>query len=878
VGVCVAGAVGATGATGVAGGVGGVSARVPEVVALPEVVFVERHQYKPDHHNTATFFPAAKTEYNDGRFTPGGALKILNPATGEVRPLLETATGVVRDPEVHWDAQKIVFSYRRDVADSYHIYEINTDGTGLRQLTFAAGADDLHPFYLADDHIAFSSTREPKYCGCNRHIMANLYRMEPDGANIHQISKNTLFDAHGSLLPDGRILYDRWEYVDRNYGDAQGLWTCNPDGTNHAVYWGANTPSPGAIIDARHIPGTDKTVCIFSSCHDRPWGALAIIDRKLGIDGNKPVWRVWPDVRKFIWEPEHSRNWRFGIDSMKSAVARKICNPFPLSPTRILYARQITPKSERTALYLGVVDSKEIFLYEDPKKKFGCFDPVPVIKRKRPPVLATKRNYTDTTGTFYVLDVYNGTHLKNIKRGDVKFLRVVESLEKRFWASPKIMWLSTSSTVNWDEFMTKRTLGVVPVNADGSASFEVPAEKFVYFQLLDKDGVMLQSMRSGTMVQPGEQNGCVGCHDDRLAAVPANPAKLAKILQKRPDKLRDLETYFSATSTATSTATSATTPTATPTATATSFVTTAPAGFSYLAEVQPVWEKYCVNCHHDDAGSAGTTAGKKLVLTGGTGQTFNRSYAELWAKHYIKPVGGGPARFLEAKTFGARAGKLFSVLTKKHGGVHLEKDDPKAFRKVCEWLDLNAPYYPDVATSFPDNPYGRSPLTFEETRAIEKLSKTRLLNLARVRSADDATGNSFYVDEPAKLTPRDAALLWIVSALDFDNPERSPILETMRKNFPDFASGTGAASIAPRASIAPTASTAPAAYTAARDAVLKIIHTGSDRLRRAGNNGIAGFQYCPTDLWRERNYQRTRAREAANRAAIATGKKVYDEK
>ncbi|NTV37822.1 MAG: hypothetical protein HGA82_01285, partial [Anaerolineales bacterium] len=98
----------------------------------------------------------------------------------------------------------------------------------------AKDVDDLDPLYLPDGSIVFSSTREPKYCMCNRHIMANLFRMDADGANIHQIGKSTLFEGHGTLMPDGRILYDRWEYVDRNFGDAQGLWTVNPDGTSHA--------------------------------------------------------------------------------------------------------------------------------------------------------------------------------------------------------------------------------------------------------------------------------------------------------------------------------------------------------------------------------------------------------------------------------------------------------------------------------------------------------------------------------------------------------------------------------------------------------------------------------------------------------------------
>lgn len=175
--------------------------------------------------------------------------------------------------------------------------------------------------YLPDDGIAFSSTREPKYCMCNRHIMANLFRMEADGANIHQIGKSPLFEGHSSLLPDGRLLYDRWEYVDRNFGDAQALWTANPDGTAHAVYWGNNTASPGAVIDARAIPGTELVLAVFGSCHDRPWGALAILDRRLGLDGPDPVVRTWPaDAKKWV----RQSGWRSSTPSPRSGQSTRI--------------------------------------------------------------------------------------------------------------------------------------------------------------------------------------------------------------------------------------------------------------------------------------------------------------------------------------------------------------------------------------------------------------------------------------------------------------------------------------------------------------------------------------------------------------------------
>jgi len=171
------------------------------LVSGQPVLFIVRRQYKKDHHNTATMFKTG--EINTNSFHGGGALKTIDLAkVGEIRTLIESAEGIVRDPEIHFDGEKIIFSMRRNISDDYHIYEINADGTGLRQLTSAPGVADFDPVYTPDDDIVFSSTREPKYCMCNRHIMGNLFRMDADGANIHQIGKSTLHEGHSALMPE----------------------------------------------------------------------------------------------------------------------------------------------------------------------------------------------------------------------------------------------------------------------------------------------------------------------------------------------------------------------------------------------------------------------------------------------------------------------------------------------------------------------------------------------------------------------------------------------------------------------------------------------------------------------------------------------------
>jgi hypothetical protein len=653
------------------------------VVTQHPILFVARRQYAPDHHNTATFFPKARTEYNDGSFTGGSALKAVDLAGGKaVRTLLECPQGVIRDPEVSFDGKRVIFSMRRDAGDSYHIYEIRSDGTSLRQLTAAEDVDDLDPLYLPDGAVVFSSTREPKYCMCNRHIMANLFRMEADGANIHQIGKSTLFEGHSALLPDGRILYDRWEYVDRNFGDAQALWTVNPDGTGHAVFWGNNTASPGAVIDARPVPGSAETLCVFGSCHDRPWGALALIDRRLGMDGREPVVRTWPEdavglVREKGWE----------IFDAFTSVRLKYEDPYPLDDQHFLAAR-MTGEGDRMGIYLLSRTSADVLLHTEAP---GCFDPMPLGPRPRPQAIPARRDFERPEGTVFVADVYQGTPMTGVPRGSVKWLRVVESPEKRQWTRPA--WGGQGQeapAMNWHDFSNKRILGTVPVAEDGSAYFKMPADTFVYFQLLDERGMAIQSMRSGTIVQSGEYLGCTGCHENRRSAPPAVLPSRAQALAHAPNRL---DGWFG------------------------------PARlFNFRAEVQPVLDRHCVRCH-----DYGQEEKSKVVLVGDRDLAFSAAYNELWRKKLVNAVGAGPATQLPAYGWGSHRSGLVRYLGNDHYGVKLSAEE---FERVVTWIDLNAPYYPSYASAYPTNLAGRSPLSDAEVSRLEALTGVQFRNQA----------------------------------------------------------------------------------------------------------------------------------------------------
>ncbi len=695
-------------------------------LAGKKILYIERNQYKRDHHNTATLFELG--EVNVKSFDPGAAMRIYDVDTKEIKTLIETQTGVVRDPELSYDAKKIIFSMRKDIKDGYHIYEMNVDGTGLKQLTFAEGVSDIDPIYLPDGGIIFSSTREPKYCMCNRHIMANLYRMNADGSNITQLGVSTLFEGHATVMNDGRILYDRWEYVDRNFGDAQGLWTVNPDGTKHAIYYGNNTKSPGGVVDARAIPGSDKVACIFSSCHDLSWGALAIIDRKQGVDGVEAVTNIWPaDSRKLMTNPK--ANW----DAFRP-LKMKYDSPFPLNENEILVSRiidttQVNSNAKNAhlvqlGLYYVTTDGVEDMLLKSNTERQSLFDPMIIEPRIVPNAIPSMRDYKSKTGTFYVQNVYEGTHMEGVEKGVAKWLRIIETPPKRTWVNQK--WGGQGAQfpgINWTSFEVKNVLGVVPIEEDGSVNFEAPAGEFLYFQVLDKDMKMIQSMRSGVSLMPGEVNGCIGCHEDRINIPPAQPTTLA--LKKPAIKTKD-------------------------------WVRKDRKNYSFMEKVQPIFDKSCVKCHDFDQKNRNL-----LVLSGDKNPFFNAAYINLYVGKYVKLVGGGPANIQGAYSWGSHASLLSKVLENKRGNHPKLKLADADVKTLYEWMDINGVYYPTYETAFGDNPAGRSPLTTAEIKKLDALTGVKISGLSTHKRK-------------------------LYAQISFERPEQSPCLDAIRSDKAKF--------------------------------------------------------------------------------------------
>ena len=217
---------------------------------VDRLLFVKRHAFQPSH---------IYTEYSDGPYRPGGGIFVLAPVSppGTVTRIFDAQGGICRDPEVSFDGNRVVFSYRPSQNGFYHVYEMNVDGSGLRQLTDGP-FHDLDPFYLPDGRIGMTSTRCKSRALCFWVQAATLFVMEADGREPRPLTANNVNEFTPDLLPDGRILYTRWEYMDKSAIFVQALWSILPDGTQARQIFGNNLIHPVSMLQARGIPGTKR--------------------------------------------------------------------------------------------------------------------------------------------------------------------------------------------------------------------------------------------------------------------------------------------------------------------------------------------------------------------------------------------------------------------------------------------------------------------------------------------------------------------------------------------------------------------------------------------------------------------------------------------
>ena len=654
------------------------------------------------------------TQYYGRDARPGGGLFVLEEPGRSMRCrrlAAELPPGSYLHPDVSFDGQRLLFAYchveeaprNRDAHPDifYHLYEVGADGSGLRQLT-EGPFDDFCPRHLPNGRIVFVSTRRGGFHRCGRGPCPTytLALCEADGSGPRTISWHETHEWDPCLLHDGRVVYTRWDYVDRHAVHYQQLWASRPDGSQTTAFYGNNTLNPVGTWEARPVPGSAKVMATAGAHHAMTAGSIILIDPSRGIDGPDPLARLTPDALFPESEVpvirETGGHWHAPVGvptqppmpvEQKRWPGHCYRSPWPLNETYFLAAYSYKPLiGEPTAnapdmfgLYLVDRFGNKELLYRD--AEISSLWPVPLRPRSRPPVVPTATRRTDYDGrspsaprggaapspglpaaesrlsarpgegTFFLANVYESE--PRLPAGcTVKHLRIVQVLPK---STPHI----NSPPVGLPNASPgKHVLGTVPVEADGSAYFRAPAGLPLAFQALDERGMAVQVMRSIVYLRESETASCVGCHEPRMAAPPRGAAPGA--LRRPPSE-----------------------------------ISPGPDGsrpLSYPRLVQPVLDTHCVRCH------SGPKPKKGLVLTGERQGHFTRSYNALAPRVVWSAWGGRGGDFRKVNCepltrpdfFGARGSPLMRMLLKGHNDVRLTSKDIEC---LATWMDANALFY-----------------------------------------------------------------------------------------------------------------------------------------------------------------------------------------
>jgi hypothetical protein len=581
---------------------------------VQDLVFCTRLKYDDGHWyaNIGYYCDDEHRKAYTGNGNPdAGLLCKWNLRTSALTVLLNAKGGSVRDPQVHYDAGKVLFSLRKAGEDYYHLHEINVDGSGLRQLT-SGPFDDYEAAYLPDGGIVFVSTRCKRWVNCWMTQVGIIYRCDGDGSHIEQLSANTEHDNTPWVMPDGRILYTRWEYVDRSQVEFHHLWTMNPDGTGATIFYGNMHPNI-VMIDAKPIPGTTKVLASFSPGHG--------VNEHAGI--------------ATVVGPEG------GPDDKASAIAiqkgRFTRDPYPVADGCHLAARD-----NEVVLMDGSGQVEVIYAYKGPGQ---IHEPRPVAPRPRERLIPSRTQVAQPLGRFVLANVYEGRKLEGVKRGDVRRLLILESLPKQvnFSGGPDLVsWLGT--------FTLERVLGTVPVESDGSAFFEAPADRQLFFVTLDGKDLSVKRMQSFTSVRPGEVTGCVGCHEHRTKTPDTHLQGQLLATQRPASRIETFQGF--------------------------------PDVLDFTRDIQPILDRHCVKCHNYEKREGMT------ILAGDLGPNWSHAFFTMFARRLVADgrngLGNQPPR-----TIGSSASRL---LEKVSGGHHDVAVSPAEWRTLWLWIESGAPY------------------------------------------------------------------------------------------------------------------------------------------------------------------------------------------
>jgi hypothetical protein len=618
------------------------------------------------------------TQYFGFNALPGGGLYTLKDfkTTPRLVNILENAVvqngrlkgrkldhGAFATPDLSFDGRQIVFAWTANCEHKwvyapgtvFHLFRINVDGTGLTQLT-DGDVDDFDPCWLPDGRMAFISERRGGFIRCFGGLQVRnytLFSMKADGTDIVPLSYYETSEWNPSVNNDGKLVYTRWDYTDRENCLGTRFWICGPDGTDPRAPHG-NYPKPyhtfpgferwqGGGHDIRigtplvemgirAIPNSSRYVFTGAPHHGQVYGSIGLLDLSQPDDGHmSQVKRFTPDEPYPETELPSRRHYKYGT-------------PWPLSQDFLLC------NAWENLVLLDRFGNKELLAEHAllpcvQDERLRIIDPIPLRARPTPPLIPSRTSLgsdaaSKRPATIAVMNVYD-SDLPFPAGTKIKWLRVTQNILKENHQMGQPM-------IGFERENTPRIpLGIVPVEADGSVYLEAPVAKELIFQVLDESFRAVQSMRSVAFAHPGEQLSCQGCHEPTQRSPQLAKPPLA--MQRAPSKLQPELGRIEP--------------------------------VSYYRQIKPIFEKTCLPCHAKERKglqdmSYAALRADAFWFSGAMGLGMTSDYSGIH----------GGSRTIPGR-FGARYCRLGNALA---NAAHVKAVAEADRRTVALWLDSNS--------------------------------------------------------------------------------------------------------------------------------------------------------------------------------------------
>ncbi len=489
--------------------------------ASPEAIIFLRVPNKPDGTPGIHFEPFM-FHFGQSAHIQGAHIVRLSPPTpdGQVTNLTEDFFAA-EEPEISFDAKKIIFAGKKTAEAAWEVWEMNADGSEKRQITHGMG-DVCSPCYLPDGRILFSSTRhvamtpERNRDEYDRDFARLGHRCDADGSNVEQVTFNVSSDSEFIVLRDGRVLMQSWQHhgIRFHASGASAFFTMNPDGTGFVNFFGNQRGQ--FRWKQREMP--DGRLVYIDSIFHAAYGAgwLGMVTPG-DPDDPTTVENLTPDVQPFSADSPGGR----------------YRDPYPMPDGRLIVCWSAAPAwgnapqgpKVQFGLYWFDLQNKKLGepIYTD--AKFQSLNPIALIPQSVPRVIPDTRILGQDSGTLLCLNAYEGQTGREayIAPGQIKKVRIIEGFgvteqgDEQFRTMFPGVGYSTfgSSTNSISNFEQKRVIGEAPVEEDGSFHVRVPADTVLHWQVLDENDMALQDALTWVWVRPGENRQCVGCHEQR---------------------------------------------------------------------------------------------------------------------------------------------------------------------------------------------------------------------------------------------------------------------------------------------------------------------------------------------------------------------------